>query len=74
MYYSLAALWGLGQGAQTANLLSTICEFCSVDQLALLIGIHLTAGGIGNMAGAPLTGKSCHCYSVMSSIQRAQLF
>ena len=63
MYYSLAALWGLGQGAQTANLLSTICEFCRVDQLALLIGIHLTAGGIGNIAGAPLTGESCHCYS-----------
>lgn len=57
MYYALAALWGLGQGAQTANLLSTICEFCHVDQLALLIGLHLTAGGVGNMAGAPLSSK-----------------
>lgn len=57
MYYVMAAIWGLAQGAHIANLLAVVYNFCGADYLATLFGIHLMFEGVSGFIGAPLTRK-----------------
>lgn len=57
MYYILAAVWGVCQGALIANLLAVVYDFCGVEQLAVLFGLNLCAEGIGAIAGPALCGE-----------------
>lgn len=57
MYYSVAVVWGLAQGAFIANLLAVVYNFCGEEHLAVLFGLELFAEGIGAIIGAPLSGK-----------------
>lgn len=65
MYYALAVVWGLGQGALIANILTVVYDFCGADQLALLFGLHLCAEGIGAFIGTPISGM----YNASHSVQ-----
>lgn len=73
MYYALAALWGVGQGAVTANFPGIVVEFCGVSRMAVLLGINLTAGGVGGMGGAPLCGKCKSCCQSLDLIIGARV-
>jgi hypothetical protein len=66
MYYTLAAVWGAGQGALIANLLAVVYDCCGGDQLTMLFGLLLCAEGIGGLIGAPLCGK--HAQQVVACL------
>lgn len=57
MYYTLTAVWGVGQGIHIANLLAVIHDYCGANQLALLFGVHLCAEGVGALIGAPISSE-----------------
>ena len=57
MFYVLAGIWGLAEGASIGNLLGVLGEFCHVNQLAILFGLHLFTEGVGALAGTPLCSK-----------------
>lgn len=57
MFYILAAIWGLGQGALISNLLGVVYDFCGAEQLSILFGLILLFEGVGGLSGVPLCGK-----------------
>lgn len=53
----LMAIWGTANGVAQGNYLAVVQDFCSTDQLVILLSIELVFEGIGAIIAALLCGK-----------------
>jgi len=70
MFFCLMGMYGIAYGAQIANLLAAVYDFCGADKMVILFGLELLLEGVGGLLGGPACSEYTNTVATRASLLR----